>query len=285
MKSDELAPERDGIAVKVTRDRIARGISDLGISDGDSVFIHSSLSSMGHVVDGPDAVVAAFLDVLGPTGTLMVPTFSFSSTRVYDVRTTPSKTGAITEAVRRHPLSVRSPHPTHGSCAIGPDVDELMRDHLLFGPLDIGCPEDRLAKRGGWVLLLGVDHRVNSTVHIGEAYAGSIARRVRFNTISPARPRVIMPDGTELVVTIVSMPGCSEGFGAVEEPMRAEGQIIDGQIGAARCQLMKGQDVIDTTVQMLHSDPLALQCEFPNCPTCGPVRLKVLSEKNPCIHE
>jgi len=257
---------------RLSRKDIADALKRLGLSAGDHLYVHSSLSSMGFVVGGAPTVVEAVLDVIGPHGTFMVPTFTFSSTRVFDVLRSPSKTGAITEAVRTHPRAVRSWHPTHAPCAIGPLAEWLVADHLLYGPLDIGCPEDRMAKVGGWVLLLGVDHRVNSTVHVGEAYAGAAARRVRLSPLNPARPTVITPEGERLEVCLTSMPGCSGGFGALEAPMREAGLIRDGMVGSARCQLMRGQDIIDRTVALLRSNPYALACGHPACTTCAPAR-------------
>lgn len=257
---------------RLTRTDIADGLRRLGIEEGNLLYLHSSLSSLGWVDGGAGTVVAALLDVLGPDGVLMVPTFTFSGTGLFDVRRTPSKTGTISEAVRNHPRAVRSWHPTHAPCAIGHLADWLVADHILYGPLDIGSPEDRMAKLGGWVLLLGVDHRVNSTVHVGEAYAGSIARLVRYNAFRPARSKVVTPDGETLPVTITSMPGCSAGFGVVETSMRAEGLIRYGTIGDASCQLMRGQDIIDRTVALLDDDPNALACDHANCGTCLPAR-------------
>ena len=46
----------------------------VGIAEGDTVMLHTSLSSMGTVVGGADAVVDGFLDAVGPTGTVAVPT-------------------------------------------------------------------------------------------------------------------------------------------------------------------------------------------------------------------
>ena len=255
-----------------SRADIAAGLRRLGLGEGDLVYVHSSLSSLGWVEGGPHAVVEAFLDVIGSQGTLMVPTFTFSGTDTFDVRNTPSKTGAITEAIRRHPGAVRSWHPTHAPCAVGPLAEWLVAEHILCGPLDIGSPEDRMAKLGGWILLLGVDHRVNSTVHVGEAYAGSVARLVRYNPLSPARPKVITPRGDTIEVVITSMPGCSEGFGAIETPMRAARLIRYGTIGNAGCQLMRGQDVIDRTVALLKEDPEALACHQTKCAICLPAR-------------
>ena len=60
------------------REQIAEALQALGLQTSHIVFVHSSLSSIGYVEGGADAAVDAFLDVLGSTGTLVVPTFTFS---------------------------------------------------------------------------------------------------------------------------------------------------------------------------------------------------------------
>ena len=59
-----------------TRESIATDLGRLGIARGDVVFLHSSLRSLGWVAGGAEAVIDAFLDVLGPEGLLAVPTLT-----------------------------------------------------------------------------------------------------------------------------------------------------------------------------------------------------------------
>ena len=59
----------------LTRDRLAADLRRLGVQSGDLLMIHSSLRSLGHVVGGAPTVVDALLEILGPTGTLVGPSF------------------------------------------------------------------------------------------------------------------------------------------------------------------------------------------------------------------
>lgn len=226
--------------------------------------VHSSLSSMGKVKGGALVVVEAFLEVLGPEGTLMVPTFTHSATEYFDPQQSLSKNGAITEATRRYPGAVRSLHPTHAVTAIGPDADELVQDDLERGPLGAGLCPGSAGVEGGLVFLLGVDHKVNSTIYIGEDYAGDPDRHNKWNSENPKRVILNHPEHGEIEVLPTSMMGSIVAFEKLEEVLRDRRQILDGQIGAARCQLMKGQDVIDATVGILK--PILLgQSATPNC--------------------
>ena len=58
-----------------TQTDLVSGLGSLGLTSGDVVFVHSSLSSFGHVEGGAETVVQAFLEVLGPEGTLAGPSF------------------------------------------------------------------------------------------------------------------------------------------------------------------------------------------------------------------
>lgn len=93
-----------------------------GVQPGDVILIHSSLRRTlrrGSVL--PDAVLESFLEAVGPQGTAIFPLFNFEFTRgvPFDIRTTPSQMGALTEAARRYPGAVRSRHPIYSFAAIG----------------------------------------------------------------------------------------------------------------------------------------------------------------------
>ena len=91
----------------LTRDQIAAALRALGLPAGAIVFMHSSMSSIGYVEDGADTIVDAFMDILSPEGTLVVPTFTFAhgndDNRVFDSARDPSEMGRLTEVTRTRP--------------------------------------------------------------------------------------------------------------------------------------------------------------------------------------
>ncbi len=162
----------------------------------------------------------------------------------------PSLTGP-SEAARRFPGAVRNLHPTHAVTEIGPDAESLVEDDRNRGALGKDCALNRLIRKGGCVFLLGVDHTSNSAIHIGEDYAGAD----RLGMISPEKPKVVIlnhPEDGEMEVTLTEMMGSTVAFERMEEEvLRAHGQIVDGTIGEANCQLMKGEELLAATVEIL----------------------------------
>lgn len=242
----------------------------LGLRDGDRVLVHSSLRSVGPIDGGPEALVAAFLRVLGPDGLLIAPTFTYYS-NVFDHAQTPSVTGAFTEIVRGWPGAVRSLHPTHSVTAIGRSAAEFCAGHELVGAVSTGSPFERLATGGGWILLVGVGHNRNTSIHTAECLAPALYLDM------PQSPdawetAILRIDGREREIELKERPGCSVGFGAIEGLLRRRGAIRDGRLGRSYTQAMRGADVIAAGIDMLRADPSSLLCSDPSCFRCASAR-------------
>jgi len=152
-------------------------LRELGVQPGDAVLTHSSFKSLGPGNGGPTEVVKAILDTVGPAGTALFPTHTWvdagpDSPPAFDVLNTPSaKVGVIPEAARLWPGAIRSLHPTHSVAAIGRDAKWFTEGHYAGGICGIGSPYDRLCdynSGNGYILLLGVDHERNTSLHMPE---------------------------------------------------------------------------------------------------------------------
>lgn len=248
----------------VTGRDIEAGLLELGLGAGDLVVVHSSLSSFGRVVGGADTVVEALLSVLGPEGTLVVPTFSYRP-EFFDPDLTPSVVGAITEAVRKRDDSKRSLHPTHSVAAIGPLSEDIIKDHEKTTPFGQGSALYRLLELNGKVLLIGVGHTTNSIIHVAEELAEApYLERVR-------QVIVALPNGRR-VARIVRRPGCSQGFGRIADRLEATGTVRRLSIGRSLAQLIPAGAIVGTAISMLKENPAALLCERPDCQTCAEAR-------------
>jgi len=155
----------------ITKRRLVEDLTALGVRRGDCVMLHSSLSSLGYVEGGAATVVDAFLEAMGETGDLVVPSFRDSlwtgrfgfeackecSGQDVCSSTEPGIQGAIPEEVRKRPESLRSCHPTHSWSAIGPHAYDIVKDHRLSPtPCGKGNPFEKVLDLDGCVVILGV---------------------------------------------------------------------------------------------------------------------------------
>jgi len=257
----------------VARERIEADLRALGVERGDDLVVHSSLSSLGWVEGGPDAVVDALRTVVG-TGTVAVPTFTFGEPEgePFDPADTPSRTGAVTETLRTRPGACRSHHPSHAVAALGPDAADVVADHPLDASLGPESPIGQVCRRGGRVLLLGVGHTANSSLHVAEALADLPFK-------GDTRTAWIAADGEPRRVE-VSCVGCSRGFGRFGGAAAVADLPARGTVGAAEARLFDGPPMLELARALLAADPGVLLCDEPDCWWCPEAR-DVLADHDP----
>jgi aminoglycoside 3-N-acetyltransferase len=159
---------------------------------------------------------------------------------------------------------VRSLHPTHSQAAIGERADEFTRDHLKVGAVGAGSPYDLIAQAGGYVVLLGVTHIANTTIHVGEDYAGMRKLgREHFLTF-----KVRLPDGSVVEKQQDNSNSCSSGFNVLELPLRLRGKLRAFRLGSAASTITRGKELIDTTVELIGQHPDITRCMQPGCAHC-----------------
>jgi aminoglycoside 3-N-acetyltransferase len=153
---------------------LQRSLVQVGVVPGDVLMVHSSFNSFVGFRGTPAAVVRILQDVVGPEGTILMPTLPFSGSAVeyaateplFDVRRTVSRMGLITEVFRRSPHVMRSLHPTHSVAAWGARAPELIADHELAGtPCGRATPWGRLLDCDGKVLFVGVSIETMTFYH------------------------------------------------------------------------------------------------------------------------
>jgi len=174
-----------------TFDSLCKELRELGVTAGMTVMVHSSLGQVGWTVGGPVTVIRALLDVIGTTGTLVMPAESpqvsdpstwhdervkpqwYDCIRdhlpVYDSLTTPTTMGAIPEAFRTFPGTLRSDHPLVSVCANGPLAREITGNHALEFCEGAGTPFEKLYTLGAHTVLLGVGFNRCTSLHYAES--------------------------------------------------------------------------------------------------------------------
>ena len=232
----------------LTRSDLAAGLAALGLKRGDVVLVHSSLSSLGQVEGGADAVVDAFLQVLGDSGTLLVPIFG--------------DFGAISDAVKLRPDAVHSIHPKARVAAVGGHAEEICRDHWKAETAHgEDTPYVRIADLGGYVCLLGVDQDRNTTLHAVESL-------LRLPYLRTTQEVTFSTPGGEVTKSWPFFPGPHRDFIGLDHILRERGILRTARIGDSVVRLMKSRETIDCLLEMGRLDPAFALCDNPNCDDC-----------------
>lgn len=241
----------------LTRDRLAADLRRLGVQAGDLLMIHSSLRSLGFVVGGAATVVDALLDVLGPTGTLVGPSFNFETALdpdfVFDPCNTPSDMGAIADEIRRRAGKQRSRHLTHSLSAIGLHAETIV---TAGGPTAWAAddPLGTIFKLGGRFLLLGVTYQTLTACHVLE-----VAFRPHRRTLDTLRRRLRQPNGSlvafenTVYLRDVNYPGYD--FNRVGQAMEDAGITAVAPVGNAIARLIPAQPLRDFATPRIRRDP------------------------------
>lgn len=257
----------------ITIEDLKRDLAALGVKPGMALMVHSSLSSIGWVSGGPVAVIQALEAVLGPQGTLVMPTHSgdlsdpgeWSNPPVpedwqetirltmpaYDPGLTPTRgVGRIPETFRNQTGVLRSSHPIVSCAAWGKLAAEITGDHELEFGLGENSPIGKLYENQGWILLIGVGHETNTSLHLAEYRARYPGKR----EIEQGAP--ILVDGKRRWVIFREIEEHSEvDFEAIGAAYQKEaGTILNGKIGQAETQLIPQRELIDFAVHWMESN-------------------------------
>lgn len=256
---------RTGQNRPVTVNSLVSDLAELGLANGSLVLVHSSLSALGWVAGGAEAVVEALLATLGPEGTLVVPSFSTGrtdparwryppvpetwwpvireETPPYDPRVSSTRQmGAIVDCVLRWPGVRRSSHPHLSFAALGPLAEAVLEPHPLpYGTGD-ESPLGRVYDFGGYVLLLGVGHDNNSSLHLAEF-------RADFPKTAYEEGASVLVDGVRRWVTFPDYDSDDSDFTDVGAAFEANGAGVRvGPAGAGTARLMLQRDLVDFAV-------------------------------------
>jgi len=207
-------------------------------------------------------VINALEASVGESGALIMPSFPSGSEyelvrkdMVFDVSKTPSEMGMITESFRKMECIRRSLHPTHSLAGWGSKSKEILNGHEKC---TVSCgtasPFEKLCEQRGKILLIGVDHRVNTTLHYLENVNGA-------PTLSCFlfHPKVVDYDGKEIKVpTYPHLPGLPRVYQKVEPTLIENGIQRQIKIGASTLRLVEALDMARLIGGIIREDPLFL---------------------------
>ncbi len=250
----------------------------LGLREGDSVLVHSSLRSIGYVEGGAATVIAALTEVVGDQGTVLFPAHTGHSEcspqnpPEFDARHTPSRgMGIIAETARLTPGFVRSLSPTHSVVARGRLAHRFCAGHHLSpSPCGEGSPYDLLARENGRILLIGCDHQSNTSIHMVEEDVGA-----GYHMLPGWADYPITGLGGESIRIRARFHrwGKAKDFNKIEPTLIDGGVQVSGHVGAAIARLIEAGKMRGLVRGLLANDPNFLLAGDPagNAPSLRPI--------------
>jgi len=243
-----------------TKEKLVADLRNLGLVEGDCVLVHSAFRTIG--ANSPEEVIAALEGAVGPAGTVLMPVFAGGSeffmmltSPLLDIRNSKSDCGLITEHFRRMPGTIRSMSPGHTLAGRGPRAAELLADHekctVSAGP---GSPFEKLIAARGKILLLGVGHGNDTTLHYIENTNGAptVSRCLYY-------PRVRTLDGDIITVpTYPHMPGLMRVYTRADEPLDKAGAQTRGTVGNAEARLVDAFAMNEIIGALVRKNPMFL---------------------------
>ncbi|HUF39694.1 MAG TPA: AAC(3) family N-acetyltransferase [Anaerolineales bacterium] len=267
------------INAEVTYQDLAAGFQTLGIDRSAPIIAHASLSSFGWVRGGAETVAGALLAAFDG---VMMPVFTYSTMVIPEtgppgngleygrsndrnrmaVPFSPAMPadrlmGAVPETFRNHRLAHRSNHPILSFTGVG--VSDLLDRQRFDDPF---APIRALVERDGWILLLGVDQSVNTTLHEAERRAG----RKTFTRWA------LNGDGVRVCA---GFPGCSNGFVDLDPVLDGFGREV--RIGEARVQAFPAPLVVEAARAAFADRPGGYLCKRIDCGRCAVLRVSSLT--------
>jgi aminoglycoside 3-N-acetyltransferase len=256
---------------------IVSSLRQLNIDSSLPVMVHASLSSLGEVRGGAETVLGALLSV---QPRVITPVFTYKTMIVPE--TGPDDNGIVygsgkesnalaepfsphmpadhlmgilSETIRKHPSAERSSHPILSFAGI--QMEEALKAQTIENPF---APIQSLLDQRGWILLMGVNHTVNTSIHLVEHLVG----RKQFVRWALSRNNVTECPG---------FPGCSNGFEQAAVSLKPITR--KGTLGDALIQAIPVQQMVRILADMLRKNPLDLLCDDLYCERCNAVRRSI----------
>ena len=238
------------------------------------LIVHTSLSAFGEVRGGAETLLGALLMI---SDRMMMPAFTYKTMIIPEQgpqdngiaygsgrdnnrmaeffrpdMPVDGSIGLTAETFRKQPYTRRSSHPILSFAGV--NLEEALAAQTLEEPL---APIRVLYEQDALVLLLGVDHTVNTSIH----YAEKLAGRKQFLRWA------LTGEG---VRACPNYPGCSDGFeGAATLLQDITRQV---QIGQARLRVISLQAMVEHLTALFKADSFALLCQKSDCERCSAVR-------------
>jgi len=250
----------------ITKKSLVNDLKELNLK-GEIVIVHSALSKLGWVCGGGVALIEALQKVITEKGTLVMPAHSgdysepkywgnppvpeewYQTIRkempAYRPEVTPTRGLGITpEIFRKFPDVLRSEHPCLSFSAWGKEAAAITADHKLDYALGENSPLAKIYEREGKILLIGVDHDSNTSLHLAEYRADHDLKIKIFGSS-------ILKDGKNVWAKYQDIEFNDDLFPAIGKEYESEHKYSRAQIGMTKAKMFDQKEMVDFTVSWL----------------------------------
>ncbi|OAB43731.1 aminoglycoside N(3)-acetyltransferase [Paenibacillus glacialis] len=254
-----------------TRKTIIDDLKRLGVKEGMTLIVHSSLKSLGNVVGGPVTVILALEESVGINGNIVMPTQSEhlcapvnndgditleeikiikENMPIYYPDLTPtSYMGFIPETFRKQDGVLRSSHPHMSFAAWGKDAKEITMNHRLDYALSEDSPLGKIYDLEGYILLLGASTNGNTSLHLAEYSQKN----------SYIKPKVwevkVSVDGKEQWTTYDDINNESDDFNMIFDEFKSKTTLVkEGLVGEAVSYLIPQKEIVDFALDWMNKN-------------------------------
>ena len=248
----------------IDRRQLTEQLLSLGVRAGGVLVVHASFSKVATIEGGPTGLIEALLAGLGPTGTLVMPSMSDDDDEPFDPAQTPCRgMGIVAETFWRMPGTLRSDSP-HAFAAVGPRAQEITTPHPVDVPHGLDSPVGRVYELDGQVLLLGVGHDANTTIHLAENMAG-----VRYRIPKSA---TVLESGRPVRYDYGEIDHCCQRFSLMDAWLDARGLQRRGRVGHGEARLVPSRAVLATALAQLRENETVFLHKPAECVECDQAR-------------
>ena len=230
----------------ISKQQLMHQLRELGVKPDGILLVHCAFSNVKPVEDGPLGFIAALRSIVGQAGTLVMPSMTDDDDHPFDVLHTPCLgMGVVADTFWRQPGVLRSDSP-HAFAAQGPAAVEITAPHPIEIPHGLNSPVGHVYQADGQVLLLGVGHDANTTIHLAEGLAGVHYRR--------PKTAPIWEQGQIKHIAYGEIDHCCQNFMLVDGWLATQGLQQRGTVGYAEARLMRSRDVVKVVTEQLRQN-------------------------------
>ncbi len=236
-------------------------LRDIGVERADVLLVHTSFRAIRPIDGGPDGVIDALIEAVGPDGTIVMPSWTDEDDEIFDPEAddVDDHLGVVADEFWRRPDVVRGTHP-FAVAAWGTHAQHIASAPFVVPPHAPDSGVARVHDLDGKVLLLGVDHDANTTIHLGELIFGvPYSEPNHITVLENGKPKRIEYDEND---------HCCRNFNLVGEWLRGRGLQREGPFGHGRVMIARSRDVVSTVVEELAEDPCRFLCPRGTCEAC-----------------